>query len=201
MSLPIPLEQIYTACNVVAYVVGFTLIQERNPPLKDGERRVPKNWLPKGVWRDVRFYSLMGSVFVGVWGYLVSCGPFPVDRQDDEIDLLKLRTDPLLLHHRSHQAAVPRVRADQSHRRRAPHRRDGSQRRRASASSSLSSPSPPPGLTLFLSRSQVFGGYVADRIGPINTLFLSFFIGVRPLVPPLLAGLHRLEPDFATNRP
>jgi len=66
------LTQIYTACNVVAYVLGFTLIQERHPPLKPGERRVPKNWLPKGVWRDGRFYSLMASVFIGVWGYLVS---------------------------------------------------------------------------------------------------------------------------------
>ncbi|GAA5929256.1 hypothetical protein JCM3775_002290 [Rhodotorula graminis] len=123
---------IYTACNVVAYVVGFTLIQERNPPLKDGERRVPKNWLPKGVWRDVRFYSLMGSVFVGVWGYLT---PFYFITALTKQQCPEYAPTSLIV-------AVPLIVG-----------------------------------TAVSGVGRVFGGYVADRIGPINTLFLSFFIG------------------------
>lgn len=48
---------IYAGINVVVWSVSYSLIHVRLPPLKPGESRVPKDWLPKGVWTDVAFYS------------------------------------------------------------------------------------------------------------------------------------------------
>ncbi|BGP38072.1 hypothetical protein JCM10449v2_001999 [Rhodotorula kratochvilovae] len=123
---------IYTGCNAVAYLIGFVLIEERRPPLKPGERRVPKNWLPKGVWTDGRFYSLMGSVAVAVFGYLT---PFYFITALTTQECPEYAGNSLLL-------AAPLI-----------------------VGSALS------GL------GRVMGGFIADRIGPVNTLISSFFLG------------------------
>ncbi|GAA6057689.1 hypothetical protein JCM3770_003845 [Rhodotorula araucariae] len=123
---------IYTGCNAVAYIIGFILIEERHPPLRPGERRVPKNWLPTGVWTDGRFYSLMGSVAVAVFGYLT---PFyfitalTTQQCPEYADNSLLLASPLIV-----GAALSGI-------------------------------------------GRVMGGFIADRIGPVNTLISSFFLG------------------------
>lgn len=49
---------IYAAMNTVVFIVSYLLIEVRLPPLKEGESRVPKKWLPDGVYSDPAFYSL-----------------------------------------------------------------------------------------------------------------------------------------------
>jgi hypothetical protein len=50
--------------------IAYCLLEVRLPPLKPGERRLPKNWLPTGMGRDPAIYSMCGCVFVGTFGYL-----------------------------------------------------------------------------------------------------------------------------------
>ena len=52
-------------------MVAFSLIKSREPPLKPGQKRVEKNWFPRGVWSDIAWWSLTITVFVGIFGYLV----------------------------------------------------------------------------------------------------------------------------------
>ncbi|TNY17576.1 major facilitator superfamily domain-containing protein [Rhodotorula diobovata] len=123
---------IYTGVNAVAYLVGFLLIEERRPPLRPGERKVPKRWLPKGVWKDARFYSLMVSVSVAVFGYLP---PFYFITALTKQQCPEYDPDSLVV-------AAPLI--------------------VGSAVCGI---------------GRVFGGFVADRIGPVNTLILSFLVG------------------------
>lgn len=60
----------YAGINTVVYAIAYLLIEVRLPPLKEGESRVPKKWLPEGCWSDIGFYSLTACVAVGVFGYL-----------------------------------------------------------------------------------------------------------------------------------
>ena len=59
---------IYAGIQAVALLAGWCLVRVRDVP----ENRMPKNWLPKGIWRNVSWYSMAGSVFLGVFGFLVS---------------------------------------------------------------------------------------------------------------------------------
>lgn len=63
---------IYACMNAVAWLVGWQLLKERWPPLKLGERRAPKTWLPSGVWRRGTFYSFNLGAFSFLFGYLAS---------------------------------------------------------------------------------------------------------------------------------
>ncbi|GAA5996373.1 uncharacterized protein JCM10292_007566 [Rhodotorula paludigena] len=123
---------IYAAVNAFAFTLGYLAIKERHPPLKPGERRGTKNWLPIGVWTNGKFYSLMGSIAVGVFGFLA---PFYYMTALTTTKCPQYEPGSLIL-------ATPLVVA-----------------------------------SIVSGIGRVFAGIVADVIGPVNTLFLSFFLG------------------------
>ncbi|GAA5866030.1 hypothetical protein JCM8547_002920 [Rhodosporidiobolus lusitaniae] len=123
---------IYAGINGCAFLVGWLCIAERHPPLKPGEARASKRWMPQGVWTDGAFWSLMGSIGVGVFGYLC---PFYFI------------------------TALTKLRCPQY---------DGN---------SLVVASPLIVGSVVSGVGRIFCGLVADRIGPVNTLFSSFFLG------------------------
>lgn len=53
------------------WTIAWFLLEAREPPLKKGQLRVARNWLPHGIWTDGAWYSLLGTFFVGVFGALV----------------------------------------------------------------------------------------------------------------------------------
>lgn len=50
--------------------VAFLLIETRIPPLKEGEERVARAWLPTACFKDVAFYSFIGAMVIALFGYL-----------------------------------------------------------------------------------------------------------------------------------
>lgn len=62
---------IYAGLNGVSWVCAWFLLKVRLPPLAAGQRRVPKNWLPKGIWGSSTWWSWILCIFVGIYGYLV----------------------------------------------------------------------------------------------------------------------------------
>ncbi|GAA6026910.1 hypothetical protein JCM8097_005955 [Rhodosporidiobolus ruineniae] len=123
---------IYTAIQALAFALGLLCIKERHPPLKPGEQRVAKNWLPIGVWTDGKFWSLMGCVGVGVFGYLC---PFYFITALTKEACPQYDPDALIL-------AAPLIVG-----------------------------------SIISGFGRIFSGFVADTIGPVNTLFCSFFLG------------------------
>lgn len=130
--------QIYAGINGFAFVLGYFCVAERRPPLKLGETHYGKNWLPVGVWSDGAFWSLMGSIGVGVFGYLVrSFFSFPLLGQTWRIGALTLFRHPvlpavsILLYHRFDNRALSRLQL--AHARRSAHRWFHRQRIRSSA--------------------------------------------------------------------
>lgn len=59
---------VWAGMIAVCQTAAFFLVKIRLAPLKPGESRVDKNWLPRGVWRDGAWYSLLISVGVGIFG-------------------------------------------------------------------------------------------------------------------------------------
>lgn len=55
--------QVYAGINAVVWIAACFLLEMRTAPLRPGETRLPKNWLPLGVWSDVAFYSLVRTCF------------------------------------------------------------------------------------------------------------------------------------------
>ncbi|GAA6001046.1 hypothetical protein JCM10207_007387 [Rhodosporidiobolus poonsookiae] len=123
---------IYAGTSAVAFVVGFVCLTERHPPLKPGETRVAKNWLPSGVWSDGKFWSLMGSLGVAVFGFLC---PFYFITALTKANCPQYDPDSLIL-------AAPLIVG-----------------------------------SIVSGFGRIFSGVVADVIGPVNTLFCSFFFG------------------------
>lgn len=64
---------IMAAIQTVIIVIGWSLLKVRDVP----ENRLPKHWLPGGIWRKVSWYSLAGAVFVATFGYLVRSWAHP----------------------------------------------------------------------------------------------------------------------------
>lgn len=63
---------IYAGMNAVITIVGWFIMTPRLQPLKDGQRRYPKQWLPRGIWRRGTWWSWLMAIAVGIFGYLVS---------------------------------------------------------------------------------------------------------------------------------
>lgn len=62
---------IYAGMNAAICMAGWFLMTPRLQPLKEGQRRFPKNWLPKGIWGSPTWWSWLSSIAIGIFGYLV----------------------------------------------------------------------------------------------------------------------------------
>lgn len=63
---------VYAGLNGCSWLGAWFLLKSRLPPLAAGQRRVPKHWLPRGLWTSSTWWSWILCVFVGIFGYLVS---------------------------------------------------------------------------------------------------------------------------------
>lgn len=104
------------------FIVAWFLLEVRERPLRDGKVKVPRDWLPSGVWRDVAFYAISLSVLLSIFGYLVR----PLIRWHLET---KTHADSLLLHHVFHPRNTAGTRS-KGHHDCSPPRRNEHQRRR-----------------------------------------------------------------------
>ncbi|ORY56451.1 major facilitator superfamily domain-containing protein [Leucosporidium creatinivorum] len=123
---------VYAGLNGVSWSIAWFLLKVRLPPLAAGERRVPKNWLPRGIWGSSTWWSWILTVTVGIFGYLT---PYYFLTAYTTFKCPQL--DPTSI-----TPAVPLI------------------------------------ISNFTSgMGRILAGFLADRLGPINTLFLSFFLG------------------------
>lgn len=57
------------------WTIAWFLLEVRKPPLKKGQQRVARNWLPHGIWTDGAWYSLLFTILVGVFGNAFALRP------------------------------------------------------------------------------------------------------------------------------
>lgn len=109
------------------------------------------------MWRDVAFYSLTASIAVGIWGYLT---PYYYITAYTSVTVVPQIPSGSI------ETILPLVVSNFM----------GDQQISMRKLTGLSLTSINAG-----GFGRIFAGLLADKIGPVNTLFSSFFIGVRLL--------------------
>lgn len=141
---------IWSFMQLAAFVVGWLLVEVRVPVTRSAKS---KPWLPTGIWNKPEWWSLLGCICIGIFGFIVSHKrtiPAPVSH---------LLTSSCLQSPYALIAAYSREKLPQY------------------PSDSIIPTLPLTVMSFSSGFGRVFAGFLADLIGPVNTLFLSFFLG------------------------